>query len=160
VRRSTILDTSVDVVFHAALLFSVFLLFAGHNAPGGGFVGGLVCGAALVLRFVRGGAAEVRSLVRIAPAVVLGVGLLLAGASGLAGFALGGEIFESGKLDVEVPLLGHVKATSALPFDIGVYLVVVGLALDLLRSLGSGIDRQVLHEQHALTTEEDAWTRT
>lgn len=140
-RPSMILDTAVDLVFHAALLFSVFLLFAGHNAPGGGFVGGLVCGAALVLRFVRGGTTEVRSTVPLPPAVVLGAGVLLANLTALAGYALGGAFFEGGTLDVDVPLLGHVKTTSALAFDIGVYLVVVGLVLSVLGSLGGEEDR-------------------
>jgi len=135
-----ILETAVGLVFHAALLFSLFLLFAGHNAPGGGFVGGLVCGAAFVLRYVRGGVGELRRIAPIAPAVVLGAGVLLANTTGLLALAAGGQFLESGKVEVDLPLLGHVKATSVLPFDMGVYLVVVGLVLAVLTSLGGEED--------------------
>jgi multicomponent Na+:H+ antiporter subunit A len=54
-RRSVVLETAVRLVFHTVLVFSVYLLFAGHNQPGGGFVGGLVAGAAFVLRSSRAG---------------------------------------------------------------------------------------------------------
>ena len=59
-RRSLILDVIVRLVFHSAFLLGLFLLFTGHNRPGGGFVGGLVAGAAISLRYVAGGIDEVR----------------------------------------------------------------------------------------------------
>lgn len=142
-RPSLIFDTVLDMVFRTALVFSAFLLFAGHNAPGGGFVGGLVAAAALVLRYVAGGAAEVDRVAPVHETTLLGSGLLLAAVTGAAGWAMGGAFLYAGKVEVEVPVLGTLKATSALPFDIGVYLVVVGLGLMFLRSLGAAADRDV-----------------
>lgn len=139
-RPSVIFDTVLDMVFRTALLFSVFLLFAGHNAPGGGFVGGLVAATALVLRYVAGGAAEVDRVVHVHETTLLGGGLLIAALTGAAGWLIDGAFLASGKLEMDVPLMGHLKATSALAFDIGVYLVVIGLGLALLRSLGVGAD--------------------
>ena len=135
-RRSLVLDTVLDVVFRTAVVFSLFLLFAGHNAPGGGFIGGLVAGAALVLRYVAGGVPEVRRVASWSPDVVLGTGLVIAVATGLGGWVWGDEFLQSAKIEVDLPVLGMVKATSALPFDIGVYVVVVGIALAILASLG------------------------
>ena len=134
--HSVILERCVAAVFPTALVFSLFLLFAGHNAPGGGFVGGLVAGAALVLRYVDGGVPAVARVVPVTPQAVLGSGLTLAVLTAAAGWMGGGDVLESSKLTWHAPLLGSVKATTALPFDIGVYLVVVGLVLSLLRSLG------------------------
>lgn len=134
--RSLILEISVHAIFPTALLFSVFLLFAGHNAPGGGFVGGLVAGAAVVLRFVEGGPAALRRTLPVPPTLVLGAGLSVALATAVAPLLAGGQLLESGKLTLDVPLVGTVKATSALPFDIGVYFVVLGLVLTVLRTLG------------------------
>ncbi|MFP5377938.1 MAG: MnhB domain-containing protein [Acidimicrobiia bacterium] len=134
--RSLILAISVEAVFHTALLFSVFLLFAGHNSPGGGFVGGLVAGAALVLRYVEGGPEEVRRTTSVGPEPVLGAGLALAVVTGIAPWLFGRQLLESAKLSVDLPALGTLKATSALPFDVGVYLVVVGLVLGVLGTLG------------------------
>ncbi len=137
---SMILETSVHALFHTALLFSVFLLFAGHNAPGGGFVGGLVAGAAFVLRYVVGGAEEVADAAPVSGSVLMGIGLTVAVATGAAAWLGDGEFLSSGKLEVDVPLLAVVKATSALAFDIGVYLVVVGLVVSLLTTLGAEPD--------------------
>ncbi len=133
---SLILETGVGAVFHTALLFSLFLLFAGHNAPGGGFVGGLVAGAAFALRHVEGGADEVERATPVSPMTFMGVGLALAVATGAASWLAGGQFLESGKLELDIPVLGTVKVTSALLFDIGVYLVVVGLAVGVLTALG------------------------
>lgn len=134
--RSLILDICVGPLFHVAVLFSVYLLFRGHNAPGGGFIGGLVAGAALVLRYVSGGPDEARRTVPLAPENLLGVGLLLAAGTGVAPWLTGDQFLESAKVSVDLGWLGTVKATSALPFDIGVFFVVVGLVLAVLRTLG------------------------
>jgi len=133
--RSLILATSVDVVFPTALVFSVFLLFAGHNAPGGGFIGGLVAGAAFVLRFVDAGPLALPGEKRF-PGVLLGSGLAIAVLSGTIGWMAGGDFLEGIKVDADLPLLGSVHASSALVFDIGVYLVVVGLVRTVLSVLG------------------------
>lgn len=135
-RRSLVLDTVLDGVFRAAIVFALFLFFAGHNAPGGGFVGGLVAGAALALRYVAGGVGEVRHVAPWPAEVVLGIGLFLSVATGMGGWIVGSEFFESRIFEVELPLLGVVKASTALLFDAGVFLVVVGMALTFLTGLG------------------------
>lgn len=141
-RPSLILSTVLDAVFRTALLFSLFLLFAGHNAPGGGFVGGLVAAAAIVLRFVAGGTAEVNRVVPVRGSVLLGTGLLTATVVGIGGLAWGDTFLESAVVEITVPLLATLKTTTALPFDVGVYLVVVGLVLTVVGSLGSDVDQE------------------
>ena len=139
--RSVVLETAVRLVFHTVLVFSLYLLFAGHNQPGGGFVGGLVAGAAFVLRYISGGRAALRAAVPVDPRVPLGLGLVVATLTGMAPLLVGGQLLESGKLELELPVLGLLKVTSALPFDTGVYLVVIGLVLGVLRTLGAEADR-------------------
>jgi len=141
VRRSVVLETAVRLVFHTILVFGVYLLFAGHNQPGGGFVGGLVAGLAFVLRYLAGGRSALRAAVPIDPGVLLGLGLLLAALTGVVALPLGGDFLESGVLKATLPLLGEVKLVSALFFDMGVFLVVVGLVLALLRTLGAEAER-------------------
>jgi len=141
VRRSVVLETAVRMVFHTVLVFSLYLLFAGHNQPGGGFVGGLVAGSAFVLRYVAGGRAALKAAVPIDPGLPVGLGLVLAAGTGMAAWLFGGQFLESGKVELDLPVLGLVKATSALPFDTGVYLVVAGLVLALLRTLGAEAER-------------------
>jgi multicomponent Na+:H+ antiporter subunit A len=133
---SVILDTVTRAAFQTVLVFSVYLLFAGHNAPGGGFVGGLVAGAALVLRYVSGGETSLAEVLPVAPEALLGAGLLTAGLTGVGSLLAGGPFLESAKLEAEVAVLGHVEVTSALAFDTGVYLVVIGLVTGLLATVG------------------------
>ena len=140
-QRSVVLETAVRLVFHTVLVFSVYLLFAGHNQPGGGFVGGLVAGAAFVLRYISGGRAALRAAVPVDPSVPLGLGLVVATLTAVGSLAVGGQLLQSGKLELDLPVLGLLKVTSALPFDTGVYLVVVGLVLGVLRTLGAEADR-------------------
>lgn len=135
-KRHVAVDLSVRLIFQAVLVGSIYLLFAGHNQPGGGFVGGLLAGAAVAMRYTAGGIGEVRVLARFAPWTILGTGLVLAGATATVPLLLGDQVLEAGKLEAHLPLLGTVKATSSLPFDIGVYLVVIGLVLMVFEAFG------------------------
>ena len=137
IHKSLILETLVDLIVRTALVFSLFLLFSGHNSPGGGFVAGLVFGISLILKYVAGGIDEMRELVPVGPEVLLGGGLSLALLTGLAGWVWGDAFLESAYFEVHLPLLGTVKASSALPFDIGVFAVVVVLVAALLTAFGA-----------------------
>nr|WP_204332145.1 Na+/H+ antiporter subunit A [Geodermatophilus sabuli] len=141
-RRSVVLEVITRILFHTITVFSLYLLFSGHNEPGGGFAGGLVAGLALVLRYLAGGRYELGEAAPVAPGLLLGTGLLFAGGTGVAGLLLGAEVLQTAILETDVPVLGHIKLVTSLFFDIGVYLIVVGLALDVLRSLGAELDRQ------------------
>ena len=134
---SLILDVVTRAAVHTIVVFSLYLLFAGHNAPGGGFVGGLVAGAALVLHYAGHGADQVRAVLPLRHEVLLGTGLFLAGLTGAAALLFGGEFLESAYVELHIPLLGSVSLVSVLAFDIGVYLVVVGLVLAILNTLGA-----------------------
>ena len=131
-----VVDVAVRLVFPAVMAGSLYLLFAGHNQPGGGFAGGIVAGAGIALRYVAGGIDDVRSLSRAHPWTVLGAGLLLSAVTALVPVLAGGSLLESAEVEADLPLLGHVKASSALVFDVGVYLVVVGLVLMVFESFG------------------------
>ena len=131
----------VRLVFHTVLVFGVYLLFAGHNQPGGGFAGGLVAGLAFVLRYLAGGRAALREAMAVDPGVPLGLGLVVAGVTGIVPLLLGGQLLESASVSLDLPLLGVAKVTSALAFDTGVFLVVVGLVLGVLRTLGAEAER-------------------
>ena len=140
--RSIILEVVVRLLFHAAVVLSLYLLFSGHNNPGGGFAGGLVVGLALIARYLAGGRYELGEAVPVDAGVVLGAGMLMATGTAVGGLLFGGEVLQSAILEWDMPLFGHVKLVTSLFFDIGVYLVVVGVLLDVLRSLGAEVDRQ------------------
>ncbi|MGX7670817.1 Na+/H+ antiporter subunit A [Plantactinospora sp. DSM 117369] len=142
-RRSIVFEVVVRLIFHTIVLFSIFLLFSGHNAPGGGFVGGLVAGLALAVRYLAGGRHELDQAAPVDAGLLLGVGLFVAVGTGLLAMSTGGEVLRSSLLEPELPLVGELHLVTSIFFDIGVYLVVVGLMLDILRSLGAEVDRQI-----------------
>jgi multicomponent Na+:H+ antiporter subunit A len=139
---SLILVTGMRAVFHTILLLSLYLLFAGHNLPGGGFIGGLIAAAAVVLLYLCVGAEGLRQTIRIAPQHLLGVGVLLAVGTGAAALLFGAEFLQSGMWDLPIPLVGELHIPSVLVFDVGVYSVVVGLVMAVLTSLGADLETQ------------------
>jgi multisubunit Na+/H+ antiporter MnhB subunit len=130
VRRSVILTTTANGLVPVLLLVSVYLTFRGHNAPGGGFAGGLVMATAVVLRYLADGPRSLDRL-RIDPVTLIGVGLLVALAVAVAPLARGGELLET-IWKLEVPLIGTVKVVSSAGFDIGVHILVLGTVLTVV----------------------------
>ena len=142
-RRSVVFEVTTRLLFHSLIVFSVFLLLSGHNAPGGGFAGGLIAGIALVIRYLAGGRYELGEAAPIHPGLLLGTGLFLSVGAGLVPLAFGGMPLQSFILETTLPVLGQITLVTTVFFDIGVYLLVIGLVLDLLRSLGAEIDRHI-----------------
>lgn len=134
-RRSTIANTTARLIFHSTVMLSLYLLVAGHNQPGGGFVGGLVCAAGVAVYYVAGGIDDVRRISRLAPWTILGSGLVLATGTALAPLAVDGSILEAGIVTVDGPF-GEIKASSTLVFDVGVYAIVVGLIFMIFEAFG------------------------
>jgi multicomponent Na+:H+ antiporter subunit A len=160
-KRSIIFEVITRLLFGVMILTFLFFLFSGHNNPGGGFAGGLITGLALTIRYLAGGRHELDEAAPVDAGRVLGLGLLIAGLSALAPVVVGGRIGQSFDIVLDVPyvsflpapwgdvtLLGEVHFVTSLIFDIGVYLVVIGVMLDLARSLGAGIDQ---HEEEDRT---------
>jgi multicomponent Na+:H+ antiporter subunit A len=129
-------DVVVRVLVYVALVVSVYLLAAGHNEPGGGFVGGLVAGTAVALRYVSGGLDEVRRMVRAKPWTILGAGVLISAVTAAVPLLVGGSLLDTGHVDLHLPLLGDVGISSSLAFDLGVYLAVIGLVLMVFEAFG------------------------
>ncbi len=144
-RRSVIFEVVTRLIFHTIIVFSIFLLFSGHNTPGGGFAAGLVTGLALVVRYLAGGRYELDEAAPVDAGALMGTGLFVAAASGLAPLAFGGAVLQSAVVDLHLPVLGDVHLVTSVFFDVGVYLVVVGLVLDLLaQPRAPAIDRHIV----------------
>lgn len=131
------------LVFHTVVVFSLYLLFSGHNAPGGGFAGGLVASLALAVRYLAGGRYELADAAPVGAGTVLGAGLFVSIGTGAVALLAGETVLESARIDLWLPLIGKFYLVTSLFFDVGVYLVVVGLVLDILRSLGAEVDRHI-----------------
>lgn len=140
--RSILLEVVVRLLFHSLIVVSIYLLLVGHNAVGGGFAGGLVAGLALVARYLAGGRFELGAAAPFDAGRTLGLGLALAAGAAAVPLLFGMAPLTSSWFELDLGPLGSLDVVSATVFDIGVYLVVVGLVLDVLRSLGAELDRQ------------------
>jgi multicomponent Na+:H+ antiporter subunit B len=135
--ESVMLRGAAVLVVPVQLVLSVFLLLRGHNEPGGGFIGGLVAAGAILLWGVSRDFHAARRLLRFQPETWLGLGVLTAVGSGFAGPAAGLPVLTglwAGEIP-GVPLLGNIKFGTPLYFDLGVYLVVVGVVTRMAFSL-------------------------
>lgn len=152
--RSMILEATTRLIFPTMVVLSIYFFFAGHNAPGGGFAGGLTMGLALVLRYLAGGRYELGEALPIEPGRILGAGLAISTLTAVTSMVLGAPALSSAVFRLTLPVLGDVKVVTALFFDLGIYLIVVGLVLDVLRSLGARLDIEAsaLDNTHAPTS--------
>jgi len=141
--RSLVLEVATRLIFPLIMVLSVYFFFTGHNTPGGGFAGGLTAGLALVLRYLAGGRYELGETLPLDAGKILGVGLGMSAGTAVASLLLGAPPLSSAVLSFDIPVLGDVKFVTALFFDLGVYLIVVGLVLDVLRSLGARLDEEI-----------------
>ncbi len=131
--ESPVVRLGVELITPAAMLLGIYLLVAGHNRPGGGFAAGLVFGAVITLRAL--------ARMVIPPAIpLLGVGTAVVVASALLPLLWGDGVLDQGLATVDLPIFGSVKGGTALPFDIGVTAVVVGLIAALLHGLGDDMN--------------------
>lgn len=140
--RSIMVDVVTRIFFPSIILLSFYFFFSGHNAPGGGFAGGLVAALAFTLRYLAGGRAEIEEALPVDPAKLLGTGILLSATCVVVPMFAGNPPLMSGYATASLPLIGEFDVPSALLFDAGVYLIVVGLTMHILGSMGAYLDRE------------------
>ncbi|SDL28767.1 multisubunit potassium/proton antiporter, PhaA subunit /multisubunit potassium/proton antiporter, PhaB subunit [Modicisalibacter muralis] len=131
-----ILGTVAQTILPLALLVSFFIFLRGHNAPGGGFIAGLITAAALLLLYIARGVdwTQQRAPIQFQPIAVAGVGV--ATLTGVGSFVFGQPFLTSAYGHFHIPLIGDIELATAILFDLGVYLTVVGSTLMMLANLG------------------------
>jgi len=134
---SLILRTTTRFMMPLLLLFSLFLLLRGHNEPGGGFIGGLVGASAFILYALSFTVHAARDALAFDPRSLIGGGLIMAICAGLLPLAQGKPFLAHRDywVKLELPGFGQLDLGTPLLFDIGVYLVVFGVALTIILTL-------------------------
>jgi multicomponent Na+:H+ antiporter subunit A len=135
---SPILASATNLLAPVMVGASLWLLVRGHDAVGGGFIGGLTAGSAVVLLYLSRGHQRIWQSRLLQTLPMVGIGLLVAVAYGLGGLALDGAFLAG----TDVTLLFGVHVAASLVFDVGVYLVVVGIVVAVIRHLGQGIPEE------------------
>ena len=131
-----ILQNLSRLLFPLMLLFAAFVFIRGHNLPGGGFIAGLITMLAIILQYLSNGIAWTSK--RIGPDMhqMIGAGLMFAIGTGLVAVALGYPFLTSAFTYLKWPIVGKFEVASAMMFDLGVFLVVVGSTVMILVELG------------------------
>jgi len=134
-----LLSVAVRLLLPFALLVTAYLFIRGHNQPGGGFIAGLVTSIALIVQYMAKGFAFTTRKLQPAFDRMIGVGILAAGFTGIASWLFSSPFLTSATGHPRIPLLGEVPIASAMAFDLGVYLTVVGATMLTLTALaGTG----------------------
>jgi multicomponent K+:H+ antiporter subunit A len=130
-----------------ALLVSVYIFFRGHNLPGGGFVAGLITAIAIILQYVAQGVDWVKQRLTLEYHRLVAAGVLISSLTGAASWLFERPFLTSWFDYFQLPLLGEIELASAIAFDLGVYLTVVGSTLMILANLGKmTTDHRPVHE--------------
>ncbi len=135
--RDGVATDLAQLMFPLTLTVSIFLFLRGHNAPGGGFIAGLVLAVPLLTQYVIQGAASVESRFGFDYIRCIGVGLVVAGIGGAGSLLFGLPFLTSGHAEPQLPLIGELPLASAMVFDTGVYLTVFGGAMLILSMMGT-----------------------
>lgn len=135
--KSLILREVVRLTIHIQLLFSIFLLFKGHNSPGGGFIAGLMTSSAIILELLAEDLYYVRRLFSMRHAAYFGFGILISFLTGLSPVIIHQLPFLTSYQTHlhQIPLLGDLHLVSAIGFDLGVYFVVVFVTITIISSI-------------------------
>ncbi|VXC08092.1 putative K(+)/H(+) antiporter subunit A/B [Pseudomonas sp. 8BK] len=145
-RHPLILATLSRVLLPMALLVSVFIFLRGHNLPGGGFIAGLVTAVALILQYVASGVQWTQSRLPLNYQGMAGLGVLVAGLTGLGSWLFDRPFLTSAFGHFHIPLIGEIELATAMLFDLGVYLTVVGATLLILANLGKLTQEKAVEE--------------
>ena len=138
--NSVILKTAASYLLPLLLLFSVFILLRGHSLSGGGFVGGLVASIAFVLHSFAHGLDKTKDIFRLNPGFLIPIGLLLSFIMGVTPMFFDKSFMTGLWMEESIPGIGSVG--TALFFDIGVFIVVIGVTLTILFTISESNQEQ------------------
>ncbi len=142
-----IMQTLTRLIFPLMLMVAVFIFIRGHNLPGGGFIAGLIAAVALIVQYLANGISWTTVRLKIDMHWVIGLGLLLATVTGLVSMGLGYPFLTTTFTYLTWPVVGKFEVASAIAFDLGVFLVVVGATVMSLVQLGKLSDTSHKQQQ-------------
>ncbi|WP_416397208.1 monovalent cation/H+ antiporter subunit A [Allohahella sp. A8] len=135
-KHPPLLATVAQSLLPLALLVSVFIFLRGHNLPGGGFIAGLITSVAIILQYLAHGVEWIKGRLKLNYQTLIACGLLIATLTGMGSWLFGKPFLTSWFDYFEWPLVGEFELASAIAFDLGVYLTVVGATVLILANLG------------------------
>ncbi len=140
--NNLILKSTSSLIVFILLGFAIYLLLAGHNSPGGGFIGGLTTTAAFLLMYMAFGEETVNKIVPVDFMIFIPIGLLIATLTGLGSLLFKMPFLTHTFGSFTIPLLGEIELSTAMLFDLGVYFTVFGTTMTIILTINSDRQRQ------------------
>ncbi|WP_173916419.1 Na(+)/H(+) antiporter subunit B [Halobacillus sp. Marseille-Q1614] len=137
-----ILRTMTALIAFILMGFSIYLFFAGHNKPGGGFIGGLTGAAALILMYMAYGENVMKKIIPIDYMQMVFAGLIIAAGSGIGAFLFNAPFLSHSFGYFQLPILGRTELATAMIFDLGVYLTCIGITMTIILTASSDTSAQ------------------
>ncbi len=134
-RHPLMMVISTRVLMPIAVVVGVYIFLRGHNQPGGGFVAGLVISIALLMQYMASGFAWTQARQRVEYHTMIGWGVVIAGLTGAGAWLYGDPFLTSAYGYIELPPIEKFGLGSAILFDLGVFLTVLGAVMLMLYSL-------------------------
>ncbi|TRZ39704.1 Na(+)/H(+) antiporter subunit B [Niallia circulans] len=134
--NDVILQTTTKIVLFIILIFSVFIFFTGHYTPGGGFIGGLLTSGAIVLLLLAFDLKTVKKILPFNYMYMIATGLIFAIGTGAGAMVFNVPFLTHAYTHVNMPILGELSLHTATIFDLGVFLVVVGVTMTIIQTIG------------------------
>ncbi|TFJ94749.1 Na(+)/H(+) antiporter subunit B [Lentibacillus salicampi] len=130
-----IFRTTTSLIAFILLGFSIYLLLAGHNSPGGGFIGGLMTSAAIILMYMAYGSDILRKILPVNYRMLIPTGLLIAAGTGIGSFLFQQPFLSHTYNHFHLPVFGDLELATAMLFDFGVYFTVLGVTVTIILSI-------------------------
>lgn len=124
------------IVVFIVLTFALYLFFTGHGSPGGGFIAGLMSAGSLLLLALAYDIEMVRKVIPFDFKLITAIGLMIALCTGTGGVLFGEPFLKHAFGYFHLPLLGETELHTALIFDLGIYLAIVGVTMTILLTIG------------------------
>ncbi|MDE5052835.1 Na(+)/H(+) antiporter subunit B [Niallia taxi] len=134
--NDVILQTTTKIVLFIILIFSVFIFFTGHYTPGGGFIGGLLTSGAIVLLLLAFDLKTVKKILPFNYMYMIATGLLFSIGTGAGAMLFNVPFLTHAYTHIDIPILGELSLHTATIFDLGVFLVVVGVTMTIIQTIG------------------------
>ena len=136
VKHPLLVQTVSQAILPLALMVSAYIFLRGHNLPGGGFIAGLITAAAMILQYMANGVDWVKHRFNYNYQTLASVGVMIALATGVGSWFFGYNFLTSWFTYVNWPIVGKFEVATAILFDLGVYLTVIGATLMILANFG------------------------
>ena len=129
------LQTATKVLVFIIMTFSIYILFAGHHNPGGGFIGGLITASAIILLYIAFDLESIKDIIPFDYKRMAALGVLISVLTGVGSLVLGVPFLSQTFTYVDLPFLGKTELATAMIFDLGVYFTVIGTTMTIITSI-------------------------